>query len=217
VTDQTTPAGATPAVAGATPAQTTPVSPAAGAAPADATTTPATGDAALGDGAKSAIEKERHARREADDRAKALQTELDALKAAGQSDTEKAITQAKKDGGAEVLARVQAQIRRSEVKAALIGNGINASVLDLAVNAPEFAALKVSDDGEVDGLEAAVAKFKTGRADLFTKPVQPGSSDGGTRGATRLTKAEVDRITKDPVQYDKRRDEVIDWLATQQQ
>lgn len=214
MSDTTTPAGATPAAADATSAQTTPVSPAAGAAPTVTTTSPATGEGDLGEGGTRALQSERTARREAEDRAKAVQKELDDLKAAGQSDTEKAINQAKKDGGAEVLARVQAQIRRSEVKSALTGSGIGASVLDLAVNAPEFAALKVSEDGEVIGLEAAVTKFKADRADLFTKPVQPGSADGGTRGKTRLTRAEVEAITKDPVQYEKRRDEVLEFLGT---
>jgi hypothetical protein len=145
--------------------------------------------------------------------AKAASDELAALKLASASDSEKALAQARKDGGAEVLTKVQAQIRRSEVKAALVGAGINASVLDLAVNAPEFMALKVDDDGVVTDLEATVATFKTARKDLFGTAPAGGSSDGGARGTPRLTKDQVQAWSKDPVEYEKHREEIMAWQA----
>lgn len=165
------------------------------------------------------LEEAKKLRSEANSLRKRLH-DLEAAKAtadaAALTDTEKAIAQAKKDGGAEVLAKVQSQIRRSEVRAALTAAGVNAALLDLAVKADEFGALAISDEGEVDGLGAAVEAFRKGHPDLFTKPVQAGTAGGGNRGSARLTKEEVDRITKDPVEYDKRRDEVMAWMATKQ-
>jgi hypothetical protein len=139
--------------------------------------------------------------------------ELEALKAASLSDTEKAIAQAKKDGGAEVLSKVQAQIRRSEVRAALTAAGVNAGVLDLAVKADEFGALTVDDDGEVTGLDAAVDAFRKAHTDLFTKAPTPGTADGGARGGVKVTKEQVESWSKDPVEYEKHRDEIHTWMS----
>lgn len=175
-------AGAMPAVGGATPPPT-PAQPAAtppSAAPSSATDD----DQQLGDAGKRALEDERRARREAENRAKAAERERDDLKAAGLTESEKAIADAKKAGAAEVTERFHAQIRRAEVRAALTSAGISASVLDLATKADEFAALKVTEDGEVSGLDAAVEAFKRARSDLFTAkaPARPGDSGLGPRG-----------------------------------
>ena len=148
-----------------------------------ATDTSATDEAQLGEGGKRAIAAERAKVKAAEDRAKAAEKERDDLKLATASDSEKAIAAAKKAGADEVLTRVHAQVRRSEVKAALSAAGINASVLDLAAKADEFAALKVDDEGEVEGLADAIKDFKKARADLFTKPGSSGTADGGTRGS----------------------------------
>lgn len=212
MTDQNASAGATPAVAGATPTQSPPATPAVPnptAAPAE----PAKGnDDALGDSGKRALEAERTARKAADDRAKSAEKERDELKAATQSDTEKAIAQAKKDGATETLTRVQAQIRRSEVRTALTAAGITATVLDLAVRADEFAALTVNDEGEVEALGAAVEAFRKAHPDLFTKPAQAGTADGGVRGGRPgLTLDSIKSMT--PTEYAKRRDEVMEYLA----
>jgi hypothetical protein len=171
-----------PAAGGATPSQT-PASPAA--APSGAATPPATGDdLQLGDAGKRALNEERTARRDAEERAKAFEKELAELRTANQTDSEKALEAAKKAGAGEVTERFHVQIRRSEVKAALTSAGISPSVMDLAVAAPEFAALKINDEGEVVGLEAAVDAFKKARSDLFvTKPTpRPGDTGLGPRG-----------------------------------
>lgn len=85
---ETPSAGATPAAAGATPTQTTPVSP----APATPATTPATGAPdVLGEGGMRALEAERTKAAEADRRAKAAEKELADFKAASLTDAEKAI------------------------------------------------------------------------------------------------------------------------------
>lgn len=178
-------AGATPAVGGATPPQTPPAQPAAASpVPPTSPTPPATGDGdePLGPTGMRALEQERIARRDAADRASKLEKELNDLKAKSLTDTERAIVEAKSAGATEVTERFHAQIRRSEVKSALVSAGINQSVLDLAVKADAFAALKVSDAGEVEGLDEAVKAFKKGRADLFGKLASDGSSDGGAQG-----------------------------------
>jgi hypothetical protein len=170
-------AGATPAAGGATPPQT-PAQPAAATPPAASSS--ATGDdQQLGDAGKRALEEERRARREAEDRAKAFQKDLDELKAQGLSESEKAVADAKKAGAAEVTERFHGQIRRAETRSALTSAGINASVLDLATKADEFAALKVTDDGEVTGLDAAVDAFKRARPDLFAARSAPRPGDAG--------------------------------------
>lgn len=175
-------AGATPAAPGATPGQTPPATPSATPTPPPSATPPATDDdAALGEGGKRALDAERASRRAAEDRAKAAEKERDDLKAATLSESEKAIADAKKAGQTEATERYAAVIRRSEVKAALAAAGIQSSVMDLAVKADEFAALKVGDDGNVEGLDEAVKAFKGTRKDLFTKPGTDGSADGGAR------------------------------------
>lgn len=193
-------AGATPAAADATSAQTTPVSPAAGTAPVAPPPPPATGgEAALGDGGKSALEKERIARREADERYKTLEKELVDLKAAGASESEKALAKARKEGGDEVLTRVQTQVRAARVETALLAAGVDASLLDLAVRADEFAALKVGDDGKVEGLAEAVAALKAARPVLFKGTPTAGTADGGTRGQPGLTREAIKNMKPEEI------------------
>jgi hypothetical protein len=198
-------AGATPAVPGATPGQT------AGTEP--ATPVPATGtDEALGDTGKRALEAERKAAREAQRRAEAAEKALEDLKLAGASETEKAIAAARKEGAAEVTERYHAQIRRSEIKAALVGAGINGSVLDLAAKADEFGGLKVTDDGEVEGLDQAVAAFKASRADLF-KVGTVGSPDAGTGGRAAPAVSFTRDQLKDAAFYAANKDAILKAMA----
>lgn len=201
-------AGATPAAAGATPAQTTPVSPAADPV---TPTTPAMGDDGLGDAGKRAIDAERASARAEKARADKAEKALTDLQNASKSDAEKALAAAKAEGASEVTERYHAMIRRSEVKAALAGSGINPSVLDLALGAPEFAGLKVADDGSVEGLDAAVAQFKGSRADLFKPATVDGSSGLGTGSATRTAAGKTftrDQL-KDPVFYQANRVDIM--------
>jgi hypothetical protein len=175
-------AGATPAAACATPVQTTPVSPAAD----PVTPASATDDtAALGDPGKAAIDRMKAERDAATRAQKAAEKALTDLQNASATDADKAIAKAKADGVAEVSGKYQALIRNAVVRAELAGSGINASVMDLAVMAPEFQKLTVSDDGEVEGLKDAIAIFKGSRADLFKPATVDGSSGLGTGSATR--------------------------------
>lgn len=175
----TAPAGATP-VAGTATVSQTPAQPAA-AAPATSGE-PATGyPDGLGDAGKRALDDMKAAKKTAEAEAKAARDELEKLRSATATDAEKALAQARKEGATEVLAKAQTQIRRSEVRAALSAAGLTGSMVDLASRADEFASLKVSDDGEVEGLNTAVDAFKKAQPDLF-KTRQPGDAGLGPRG-----------------------------------
>jgi hypothetical protein len=180
MTDQTTPAGAMPAEAGATPTQTTPVSPAL--EPNAATTTPATGDTtdALGDAGKKAIAAERKAAKEAQDALKAAQAELGALKAAGLSESEKAIKEASDAATAAERAKWQTSIRAVRVESALrVAGATNETLLELALRSDVIAALKVDEDGKVADLDKAVEQLKKDIPEMFT----PAGAGAPTRGA----------------------------------
>jgi len=203
-------AGATPAAAGATPAQTTPVSPAA--EPTAASTTPATdGAEALGDAGKRALDAMKAERDAAQRAAKAAEKARDDAINANATEAEKALKAAKAEGAAEVTTKLNARIRSSEVKVALAGAGINPSVLDLAVNAPELMKLTVTEDGEVEGLEEAIKAFKGTRADLFKPALAAGSSDFGTGSAARTAagKSFTREQLRDPVFYQANKADIL--------
>lgn len=197
-------AGAMPVAGGATPPQTqpattTPAAPAPTAAP----SAPATGDPdALGDAGKQALDRMKAERNAERDRAKKAEDELEQLRSASKSETEKAIDAAKKTGASEVQARYEAQIRRSEVKAALAAQGVNPQLLELAPRADHFAALKVTEDGSVEGIDEAIKAFKAAAPDAFKAPGvgapagPSGSADGGVRGAGKtLTRDQLKGMT----------------------
>lgn len=210
-----TSADATSAAADATSTQ----SQAAGAA-ADATDSAATGSAtddaaALGDPGKRALDAMKAERDAAKRQAKVEKDRADALETASKTETQQAIDAAKKEGNLEATTKLAGSIRRAEVKAALTAAGINGAVLDLAVRAPEFDGLEVDDDGEVEGLEAAVTAFKNSRKDLFTKAATPGTADGGSRGGAAVTQDQIKAWAKDPAEYEKHRDEIQAWQLQQ--
>lgn len=146
--------------------------------------------------------------------AKAEKDAREALENASKSETDKALAQAKKAGADEVTAKWSSQVRRAEVKAALTAEGINPSLLDWATSAPEFVSLKVSEDGEVEGLAEAIKAVKASKPDLFTKPGTAGTADGGARGSrSGLTREVIAAMT--PEEYAKRRTEVMEWMTQQ--
>lgn len=211
VPDNEASAGATPAAADATSTQ----SQAATAAAGTDTTTAASatdGAAALGDAGKKALDSMKSERDAAQRAAKAAEKALEDFKLAGASDSDKALAKAKSDGAAEVTQRWTAQVRRSEVKAALTAAGINPSVLDYVVRGDEFASLKVTEDGEVEGLATVIDAFKKAKADLFTKPAAAGTADGGSHGAPGLTRDQIAKMSPDEI--NRRWDEVSKALPT---
>ena len=170
--EPTTPAGATPAVGGAPPSQSTPATPAAGSSPA---TPPATGDDGLGDAGKATLTKIRGERDAAEERAKAAEAELAKLRTASQTEAEKALAEAKRAGETEASARFEPMIRRTRVELALAAAGVGPKLVPLVARADEFAALKV-EDGAVKGLDEAIAAVKAANPDWFT--AQPGRPSG---------------------------------------
>lgn len=191
---ETATAGATPAAAGATPTQTTPVSPAA-AAP-EPPAAPATGEPeVLGDAGKRAIDRMKAERDAAVEAGRADKKRIDELENASRTDQEKAIAKARQEASDEVTGKYQAQVRQARVEAALAAAGVEPSLIDLATNAGEFAKLKVTDDGKVEGLTEAIAALKKDRPALFKAPVAPGTADGGTRGAPGLTREALKKMS----------------------
>jgi hypothetical protein len=179
-------AGATPAQAGQQEPTTQPpagATPQAGTTATAAATSPATGDEALGDAGKRILAEARREAKEATDRAKAAEAERDALKAATLTDQEKAIAAARKEAIAEADAKWLGHVRRVTVRQALTAAGISQSELDLAANAPEFGALKVSDEGVVEDIGKTVDAFKASHPSLFASTgARTGSGDLGFGG-----------------------------------
>ena len=218
--DETTPAGAMPVAAGATPVQSYPVGPvwstyrlphpgsigaravgvcfegepAAGGAtppppappaappapPVDPPAPPATGEPEIGEAGRRAIAAERKTAKEAQDALKTAQTELDALKAAGLSESEKAVKEATAAATAAERARWQTSIRAVRVEAALrVAGATNETLLDLALRSDLIAALKVDEAGKVTDLDKAVEQLRKDIPEMFG-PATPGAP---TRGA----------------------------------
>jgi hypothetical protein len=129
----------------------------------------------LGDAGKQAIDRMKAERDAARKEAKATAKALEAEKAKGLSDSEKAIAQAKADGAAEATLNAGKRLARAEIKAAAAGKGIDASkqldFLDMA----RF----VGDDGEPDA--DAIGEW-VGTLPEPSKSTRPsGSVDQGVR------------------------------------
>lgn len=145
----------------------------------------ATDDAALGEPGKRALEREREARKAAEDRAKAAEKERDEAKLANASEQERAIAAAKAEGKNEVLDQLHTVVRRTAVREALIAAGAPASLVADLSKADEFAALKVTDDNEIDAKELrdAVKAHKERVPDAYRPAGESGgTADGGSRG-----------------------------------
>jgi hypothetical protein len=175
-------AGATSAAGATGAAATTSTAATTAAAPAATTTAaaPATGEAELGEAGKKAIAAERKAAKEATDRAKALEDELTALKAAGLSDSEKAIKAAEHTATAAERAKWQSAIREVRAESALrVAGATNDRLLELALRSPSIVDLKVDDSGKVIDLDKAVEQLKKDIPEMFAAA---GTAGGPTRG-----------------------------------
>ncbi len=157
----------------------------------------ATDDEPLGEPGKRALERERTARQEAEDRAKAAEKERDDLKLANASEAEKAIAAAREEGKAEVVAQLHEVVRRTAVREALITAGAPASLVADLSRADEFSALKVRADNSIDAkdLEAAVAKHKERVPDAYRAAGGSGSAEGGARGGDRAPAKTLEEAT----------------------
>lgn len=176
--NETTPTGAMPVAVDATSTQTTPVSP---APEANVPTPPATGEPEVGDAGKRAIAAERKAAREAQDALKAAQAELETLRAAGLSESEKAIKEASNAATAAERAKWQTSIRTVRVESALrVAGATNETLLDLALRSDLIAALKVDEAGNVTDLDKAVEQLKKDIPEMFA-PARIGTTTGGAQ------------------------------------
>jgi hypothetical protein len=197
MSEPTTPAGATPAAGGATPPQTPPAASApeptpqpqpASTSPEDPSAQDASG---LGDAGKRALDAMKAERNAAVAAAKAAERELEELRAASLSETDKAIAAARKAGADEVTERLHARVRRAETKLALARAGAVPSLIEDLANAAEFAALTVDDADQVAGLDDAIKAHRSRVPDAYRAPSAPGpgSVDGGPRapGTPRAT------------------------------
>jgi hypothetical protein len=177
---ETTPAGAMPVAAGATPAQSAPSD---GAPPTTPPTPPATGEPEIGEAGRRAIAAERKTAKEAQDALKAAQTELETLKAAGLSESEKAVKEATNAATAAERAKWQTSIRAVRVEAALrVAGATNETLLDLALRSDLITALKVDEAGKVTDLDKAVEQLKKDIPEMFVTPVPGGPTRGVQTG-----------------------------------
>lgn len=149
----------------------------------------------MGEAGTRALAVERKRADAAEKAAKALQARLEAVESASKTESEKAIEQARKEGASEAQGKANERIRRSEVRRALTSAGVNPGLLDLAAKADEFGSLKVNDEGDVDGLDAAVEAFKKTMPDLFRASVRP-DFGGGPRGSTPSTTPTMNEILR---------------------
>ena len=190
--------GATPAAGDATSPQTPPVASAPAPTPqAQLASTPDADPSApddtlgLGDAGKRALDAMKAERNAAIAASKAAERELEELKAASLSESEKAISAARKAGADEVTGRLHVRVRRAETKLALARAGAVPSLIEDLANAAEFAALTVDDADQVTGLDDALKAHKARVPDAYRAPAAPapGSVDGGPRapGALRAT------------------------------
>lgn len=169
------------------------------------------GDGAdLGDAGKRAIAAERSAKKAADKRAKDaetraadLQKQLDDLQQQNQSEGEKLLQKARKDGEDAVRSQLTGELHKERVESALIRAASgklqdpNDAVLYLA------ATVEVGDDGKPDPkkVEQAVTKLLEDKPYLKSggaKPPAGGGFDGGARqtGPATAAQAAQDRLAR---------------------
>lgn len=142
-------------------------------------------DDGQGAGSKAALKvdlaRERDRRQATERERDEVRQRLEQLESASKTDHEKAVDAARKEAEKTAAARYEGMIRRSEVRSALAAAGCNdPAIVSLA---PEFAQLKITDDGEVEGLASAVKKFKAEHGTLFTARVPSGDADQGAKPA----------------------------------
>jgi hypothetical protein len=151
--------------------------------PPDGTTPPADGDG-LGDAGKRALEAERTLRREAEKQAKAVQRELEQLRQAQMSESEKAIAEAVARGRTEATTEFGQRLAAAQFVAAAAKRNSDfdaASVLE-DLNLAKY----VTDAGEPDdkGIASVVERLVPERA---TNPRPTGDVGLGPRPAAPVS------------------------------
>lgn len=122
----------------------------------------------LGDSGRETLRKIRAELREAASRAEAAEKERDELRSGSQTEHDRALNQTRREAATEERQKWTARIRTAEVRGALRAAGIvSEKFLTLAMAASEFSNLKVDEDGNVEGVEAAVATFREDYPEAF--------------------------------------------------
>ncbi len=173
-------------------------------APADGATPPPDGDG-LGDAGKRALEAERTARKEAEKQAKAAQRELEQLRQAQMSESEKAVAEAVARGRTEATVQFGQRLAAAQF------------VAEAAKRNPDFDAASVledlnlakyvTDDGEPDGkgLASVVERLvpdrvsnprPAGDVGLGPRPTAPAPVDGSPRSLIAAGIAAADATKK---------------------
>lgn len=140
-------------------------------------------------GLKTALDKERDARKAAEQRAKAAEKERDALKTAGQTDAEKAAAErdAAKARADKYVATVRTANGREAVRSAAKEAG--APDPDLIYRLVK-ADIDFDDDDEPTNVDRLVMDIKKEYPDQFK--VKPGKADAGGEGAKGAPKKGAD-------------------------
>jgi len=185
-------AGATPAVAGATPTQSNPAE--ESGAPTNGATPPqsATGEE-IGEAGKRAIAAERRSAKEAQDALKATQAELEALRSTTETDHEKALSQAKREAAAETSAKYDTKLMRADLRGRLKAAGVtNDALVELALKADTFAGVKLDDEGRVIDGDKLVEKLKAEAPEMFAAPAGPGTVTAGPQTGAATPAKDMD-------------------------
>ena len=140
-------------------------------------------DQPLGESGLRALQREREAAAEARREADAAKAELETLRAAQMTDTDKALAAAKAEGAAEVSAKFAARVLLSEIRVAAAGKLADPND---AVRLLDLTKFTVTDDGTVDttAITSAIDELVIAKPYLAAGKSPPLTIDTGqgTRG-----------------------------------
>lgn len=139
--------------------------------------------------------------------------ELEALKAAQMTETERAVAEAKAAGRAEALSSVGQRLAAAEIRAALTGIVPDPSAIAEDLDLSRY----VDDDGNVD--EAKVQALAAKYAAFTPKPGGPdlGAGNRGTpagTGTEQLTAEDVKKMTPAEIVKARQAGRLVDYLAS---
>lgn len=220
MTTQTTPAGAMPVAAGATPVQTPPpggtpppAEPPTPAAPATGTTDG--GTEPLGEPGLKALEDERRSRRDAEKRASSAEDELKKLREASLTEAEKReqrltdLERAEADWKRERQElRLSRDVERAAAKAGFIDPGDAWRLID--ISSVEFDAEETAQN--VDTLVSDLAKAKPHLISAGQPPPPPrpaGSFDTGLSGGPPGSRTYSREELRDPAFFAANREDIL--------
>lgn len=153
----------------------------------------------LGDAGKRALAEERSARRKAEKAAKAAVEELERIQQANQSESEKALAQARAEARAEALGEANGRVLRAEVIAAAAGKLADPSD---AVSLIDLSTFEVDDDGNVDAksISSAIDELVKAKPYLAADAgARPGTGGAGARQQAPKSIDPLEQMLRDKV------------------